>query len=444
MTEQAKSPQDVPAAYDAKLQELAKPARTLMDLKGLPYFVQYGLASQGYVTIEDLGDRWDTPQKAREEGPEALGFKPGENGFTEESSAFVAMKLYQVVRAAKTMSTPQATGSLASVPTTSSFTGPDSTCDREHLLQTYMAKTGQPKPGLETQGSDPLLRRQFKLCAEGTIGFIPSKHIVSFLPEADERAAKRRRITTVDGFQREDEEEERRNPETRRQMERMHMVFRTNLLMCTMAFPQFAQFNLTKDDLDAFYQWFEGPSISSREPAPSVQVLVHAERNAWREILKHMYAGAYLKEAINKVQADLLFWQREVYERIPSKQSGYQADRVADRSHAYNKKGKGGYESPRDKGKGKGYKGKSKTSYKANPAKGKKGGNKGGKSPKQTWPSKWATTNPKGVAYCRNYHLNGTCNGSCGRSHNCPVIKKDNWICNAPPDQHGPSNCPHL
>jgi hypothetical protein len=78
MTEQAKSPQDVPAAYESKLQELAKPARTLMDLKGLPYFVQYGLASQGYVTIEDLGDRWDTPQKAREEGPEALGFKSGE------------------------------------------------------------------------------------------------------------------------------------------------------------------------------------------------------------------------------------------------------------------------------------------------------------------------------------------------------------------------------
>ena len=72
-----------------------------MDLKGLPYFVQAELATKGYTQLEDLADRWDTPQKARTKGPATLHFKDGDNGCTKETEEFTAMKLYQVVRAAK-------------------------------------------------------------------------------------------------------------------------------------------------------------------------------------------------------------------------------------------------------------------------------------------------------------------------------------------------------
>jgi len=111
---QKRAPEAIPATFEALLNTITKPARNLMDIKGLPYSVQSKLAEGGYVTIEDLGDRWDTPEKARAEGPRALDFEAGNHGFTSESTAFTAMKLYQVVRGAQQMSRSQATGSKRS------------------------------------------------------------------------------------------------------------------------------------------------------------------------------------------------------------------------------------------------------------------------------------------------------------------------------------------
>ena len=43
--------------------------------------------------------------------------------------------------------------------------------------------------------------------------------------------------------------EERGEPKTRHQLERMHAVFRNTLLMCVLSFPQFGQFDITREDL---------------------------------------------------------------------------------------------------------------------------------------------------------------------------------------------------
>ena len=115
----------------------------------------------------------------------------------------------------------------------------DALCDRVALEKDWVNQTGQPKPRLEYQGSDSFLKKQFRYCAKGEIGYFAPKHIISALPEEGERPTKSHRKFTVDGFEKEEEEEERANPQTRRQLERMHMVFRNNLLMCTLAFPQF-------------------------------------------------------------------------------------------------------------------------------------------------------------------------------------------------------------
>ena len=78
----------------------------------------------------------------------------------------------------------------------------------------------------------------------------------------------------------------------------------------------------------------------------------------------------------------------------------------------------------------------------ARPApKGGKGKTPKGKG-KGQWPDAWAFKDPKGKAFCRDYHLTGTCPGSCGRSHNCPV-RQGGWVCNASPDKHTPDECPH-
>ena len=57
-------------------------------------------------------------------------------------------------------------------------------------------------------------------------------------------------------------------------------------------------------------------------------------------------------------------------------------------------------------------------------------------------PDAWAFKDPKGKAFCRDYHLTGTCPGSCGRSHNCPV-RQGGWVSNASPDKRAPDECPH-
>ena len=102
MTEhQCKAPGPVPFAFEADVLKLHKQTRTPLDLKMVPYYIQQQLASDGYVTIEDLADRWDTPESARQKAPEELNFQPGSNGFTDTSSKFVAMRLYQAAKLAK-------------------------------------------------------------------------------------------------------------------------------------------------------------------------------------------------------------------------------------------------------------------------------------------------------------------------------------------------------
>ena len=175
-----------------------------------------------------------------------------------------------------------------------------------------------PKPQYRDQGSDALLRRRYKFCSKGEIGFIHSKYIISALPQDGERPVKTRRKASVDGWEKEEAEEERAAPTTRRQLERLHLVFRNTLLMCLAAFPQFPQFNLKKEDLNSFYDWFYGPAMGGRRSSPSEQTLLMAERNAWREVHELMHSGMYFKEALDKVEHDTLFWMMEVYERVIS------------------------------------------------------------------------------------------------------------------------------
>ena len=64
---------------------------------------------------------------------------------------------------------------------------------------------------------------------------------------------------------------------TRRQLEHMHLVFRTNLLMAILSFPNMPKLNITHRDLEDWYRWFWGKDIADRRP-PSEQVLLYAER----------------------------------------------------------------------------------------------------------------------------------------------------------------------
>ena len=80
--------------------KLQKPLAAILVGKEIPWATHTALGASGYVTVEDLADRWNTPTAARENGPRNLGFQDGENGFNAQTSAFTAMRLLQAVRVA--------------------------------------------------------------------------------------------------------------------------------------------------------------------------------------------------------------------------------------------------------------------------------------------------------------------------------------------------------
>ena len=58
------------------------------------------LAQDGYVTMEDLADRWDTAETARTAAPAELEFARNAH-INEAQEKFIAMRIYQCVRRAK-------------------------------------------------------------------------------------------------------------------------------------------------------------------------------------------------------------------------------------------------------------------------------------------------------------------------------------------------------
>ena len=434
--EQVAPPDPVPGAYAADVSSLSRDLQLCFNMYSVPYFIQAQFAKERCTTMADLACRWDTPEKARALAPDELDFKDGKNNFDAKTSRHAAMRFFQAVNDAKV----RYDKSMKEVSSASGLTEEPVSLQpgqRAVLEDAYRKRLGLTTgPPLEDQGSDSFLAAQLAYCKKGEIGHFPVKKIVSAIPDPEEAPyLTKRRRRDMEGYMREHDEEERQNPQNLRQWESMLRVFQTNLLMSVWAYPQFAKLAIDKEDLDRFYRFVLGSSIAHRSPAPSVTVLMIAERKAWREVVLSMHRGATLKQALSDIQADSLFWQREVYERV--QRDTYQG--------APGPKGKGKFREGKSRNKerfqrqpypirdmGRDPKGKGKNKSKS----AGKGKNKGAR-----WPSNWATKDPGGKDYCRNFLLTGKCSGQCGRSHKCPVMKSDNWICN---ENHFPEQCPHM
>ena len=91
--------------------------------------------------------------------------------------------MFQVVHAAQRSMGVGAHATAGPGPHTPGDTAPNLTvsCERGQLERVWEEKTKLTKPKLALQGSDQLVKRQFKLCAGGEIGFIPMKYLVSAL-----------------------------------------------------------------------------------------------------------------------------------------------------------------------------------------------------------------------------------------------------------------------
>ena len=165
------------AAIKEDVAKLQKPLAAILVGKEISWVIQAALGASGYVTVEDLADRWNTPAAARDNGPRDLGFQDGENGFNAQTSAFTAMRLLQAVRVAANLVRG---GNQGDHPATKAPL--EVLCDRRQLEDAYVATHGAPKPRLEFQGGDGYLKKQWRMIAKGELGYIPAKHIVSALP----------------------------------------------------------------------------------------------------------------------------------------------------------------------------------------------------------------------------------------------------------------------
>ena len=81
-------PADIPADLAEDVEKLHQSVRTLLTHKSIPWQVMAKLAQDGYVTMEDLADRWDTAETAAE-----LDFA-GNAHITEAQEKFVAVRIY--------------------------------------------------------------------------------------------------------------------------------------------------------------------------------------------------------------------------------------------------------------------------------------------------------------------------------------------------------------
>ena len=167
-------------------------------------------------------------------------------------------------------------------------------CDRRQLLGLWTQVVQLSQPRLEDQGSNVLRKKQFGLCSRGETGWLRSKHIISALPETDERPTKTNRRILVDGWKRRKKKQQENCP-----LREGSWITCTWCRMAMLAFPSMPKLNATYQDSEDWYRWFWGKDIADRRPPPTEITLLWAERNAWREIHNLVYGGQTLTEAMD-------------------------------------------------------------------------------------------------------------------------------------------------
>ena len=230
--QQAAVPDPVPKIYEAHRALLSRRARELMDSHGVPYSIQCQIASDGYKSLEDLADRFDSAESARSLAPSVLKFSAGTNTWDEETSNKAAMKFYQCVRDAKRMikESPEV-GSYMPLPDTKRPHGDAvgslvSVFDRPALEKSYEEFTRLPKRSLTKQTQKSTMLKQYSFCAAGQIGVIHSKFIIPYYPEDDEKPYRMPKSRAPGETE---EEETRKPPFTRRGVERIFDMFHSKL-----------------------------------------------------------------------------------------------------------------------------------------------------------------------------------------------------------------------
>ena len=370
------------------------------------------IAEQGYSTLADLGDLFDDVASAKANAGGEFGFTENTNGFTAQTSKLHSIRLAHAVMDAKSICKTR----VERIHTQQSTSADLITAGhREALEKAYAGKNNGVTPSVKHQGSDHYLALQYKECQKGQVGWFSDKQIVGKLPDIQGSNTKKVETRKLDGTYEVSDAEVREPPQTWNTWKEQMHVFRTSLLMCVAACSQHRNLDIDKTDLDSFYDWLEGPEFGSH-PTHRVPLtrLRSAEREAWRRICVKVHERTPLREALQQVRSDYLFWTPIL---MSTQEAGLSATGET--------KGKGKKRSASRMSQGKDW----------SKGKGKKKGfpdqtQRPTQRPKGKGKGKLASKDASGKEYCWAWNR-GSCNGGCNRLHRCAKILSSGWTCNA-------------
>ena len=449
----SKPPQeDCPPDYNSSIAELEPQMRLILSDCRVPWLVQHMLAEADMITTADLVQAY-TPELLASSFDTDFKLQKAFN-YTPMMEKRAIGRLQSALLQAKTTQEERTKRRQPDI----NDTNETSHNERHQLEGVWTMKTKLPAPPLSEQGSSKFMMKLFKSIQQNDIGDFSNTQIISENPDGhDKTYKKRRRESYHDGSSKEVEEESWLDPQDYDSWERQMTIWRNTLLMCVWGNPQELKLQITKIQLDEFYNYLLGDDIYKRKPQPSLRTMMISERKCWRKIREHLHKGTTLADSLTKMINDTLFWQREVYEYIvktgfPPKGQGkgslkgqpgkglpygkgskqwnntwpkpmifptatpqqYAPQQYAPQQYASQSQPKG---SP----KGKQFKGKAPK----------------GKATKGS-PSTWAAADSNNVPFCNNFHIRNNCPGQCGRSHECPITKQG-WRC---PHTHSAAVCP--
>ena len=444
------SPEKVPETYKDQVAKLSERTRNLMNSKALPYSCMANFGKRRYTSLEDAADRFDTPEKARDQTKIIMNITTPTD-MDEEDLRYMEVKMYQVVKQAKldqkqhpeigSTMTEEKHGGKLEAPGESSVM---SKHDRQDLQKAYLTAWGVPCPGIVKQCKLETIERQYGRCAKGDIGCMHSKHLIPHVAESpDEKPLEVPRSSAPAETR---TESVRKVPQSRRQVDRFFEFWQTLLLMCIAPFRNLVPFvDFKKEDLDNFYTWLNSKAVAGYSPEPTPGQLLWFERQCWSEIEILMCdTSVTLKAALHSVMHNPCLLISDLYNKVTAAHYGGGGG-GADGNQT---RGRGKQRTPRGGGKaaGRSRSGRSKeagSSYdngntqqrggkvaKGGKA-GKAGKGKAGKGLLANWPANWAKEDPKGTPYCLDFHVKNSCprGQECPYSHKCPVKSKTGFVC---------------
>eukprot|EP00439_Symbiodinium_sp_Y106_P053122 s3382_g7.t1 len=241
-------PDDCPGVYLSEVQKIEENVRLVLARHQVPWLVLYVMASQGFVTSQDWAGRWEEGE-LRKAAPK-LGFRPGMNGYDENTSVLTSIRLENAIDQFKLLKKRKlAEVDIHSVEDYKAMIGRG---DRQEMRAAYLAKFGVEPERDHMLGvlKRVLYRGEFLSGPQPDLNKIVANH-----PKDGEVK-----------FQWIHEESNRVQNEKHWKL--VLMIWRTSLLMVVATCTGPSSIKLTKAELDEFYTFLFGDTIMGREPAP--------------------------------------------------------------------------------------------------------------------------------------------------------------------------------